>query len=220
MDKVVLFGNKSTARDIFYDLKYYSNYDVVGFTVDREYLDSDSIFELPVSPFDIVETVFPPSRHKMLIAVGYVLNNKIRKERYFRSKEMGYELINFISPNSIIYPETAIGDNCIIGHHAVISPSARIGNDVIIGSCCIVGHDVIIGDHCFISVATAISGGVSIGPCCFLGTNSTIRNKVSIGEECVIGAGAIILENIGDRSVYLGEPATLLPISSEELPLG
>ncbi|OGW37726.1 MAG: hypothetical protein A2Y97_13415 [Nitrospirae bacterium RBG_13_39_12] len=220
MEKVILFGNQSVAKEIFFYLKYFSDYEVVGFTVDREYLESDSLFELPVSPFDIVETVFPPDKHKMFIAVGYVQNNKIRKERYFQSKEMGYQLINFISPKSIIYPGTMEGDNCKIGHYAVISPGAKIGNNVIIGNGCMIGHDVIIGDHCYFSGGVSVAGSVSIGSCSYLGTNSTIRNKVSIGKECVIGAGAIILENTEDRSVYLGEPATLLPISSDKLPLG
>jgi sugar O-acyltransferase (sialic acid O-acetyltransferase NeuD family) len=220
MEKVIIFGNKSIAREAFYYLKYYSNYEVVGFTVDREYLESVSLCNLPVQPFDIVESAFPPNRHKMLIAVGYVQNNKIRKERYFRSKEMGYELINFISPNSVMHPETAIGDNCIIGHYTVISPDAEIGNNVIIASGCMIGHDVIIGDHCFFSPGVSVAGSVNIGSGSYLGVNATIRNKVSIGKECVVGAGAILLEDIEDRSVYIGEPANKLPISSDALPLG
>lgn len=219
MDKIIIYGNKSIAREAFYYLKYFTDYKVVGFTVDRDYMESDTLLHLPVLPFDIVETTFPPNRHKMLIAVGYVQNNKIRKERYFRSKEMGYQLINFISPKSILHPETAVGDNCIIGHNTVISPDARIGNNVIIASGCLIGHDVIIGDHCFFSPGVSVAGSVDIGSCCFLGTNATIRNKVSIGKECVIGAGAIILQNTEDKSVYVGEPATLLPISSDKLPL-
>ncbi len=220
MDKVVLFGNQSTARELFYCLKYYSDYEVVAFTVDREYLQSDRLFDLPVIPFDMVKTGFPPDKHKMFIAVGYVQNNKIREEKYFRSKEMGYQLINFISPKSITYPGTVNGDNCIIGHCAVISPTAKVGNNVIIEYGCTIGHDVIIGDHCFFSNGVSVAGGVSIGSYSYLGVNSVIRNKVSIGKECVIGAGAILLEDAEDRSVYLGEPATKLPISSDKLPLG
>jgi sugar O-acyltransferase (sialic acid O-acetyltransferase NeuD family) len=220
VDKVIIYGNKSIAREAFFYLKYYSDYEVVGFTVDREYLESDSLLQLPVTPFDIVETAFSPSSHKILIAVGYVQNNKIRKAKYLRSKEMGYQLINFLSPKSIIHPETLVGENCIIGHNTVISPDAKIGNNVIIASGCLIGHDVIIGDHCFFSPGVSIAGSVDIGSCCYFGTNSTIRNKVSIGKECVIGAGAIILENTEDNSVYLGVPATLLPISSNKLSLG
>lgn len=220
MEKVIIYGNKAVAREIYYGFKYFSNYEVVSFTVDRESFDGDRLLDLPVIPFDIVRAKLSPDKYKMFIAVGYVKNNKIRKERYYKSKEMGYQLINFISPKSIILPETPVGDNCFIGHYAIISPDAKIGNNVIISNSCAIGHDAVIGDHCFIADGAGVSGGVSIGSCSFLGARSTIRNKVSIGNECVIGAGAIMLENAEDRSVYLGEPATLLPISSNELPLG
>jgi sugar O-acyltransferase (sialic acid O-acetyltransferase NeuD family) len=220
MEKVIIFGDKATAREAFFFLKYYSDYEVTGFTVDREYFEADSLLQLPVSPFDLVESTFPPSEYKMLIAVGYVQNNKVREERYYQAKEMGYQLVTFISPKSIIHPQTPVGDNCFIGHFTVISPDAKIGNNVLIGNGCAIGHDVIIGDHCFFSNGVSVAGSVSIGPCSYIGTNATIRNKVSIGKECVIGAGAILLENAADRSVYLGEPAILLPIASNELPLG
>jgi sugar O-acyltransferase (sialic acid O-acetyltransferase NeuD family) len=220
LEKVIVFGNKSTARELFYLLKSYTDYEVVGFSVDKDFLESDKLFQLPVVPFDTVESVFPPASHKMMIAIGYVQNNKIRRERYFRAKEMGYQLVNFVSPKAILHPETMVGDNCMIGHYTVISPGVRIGNNVLIGHGCMIGHDVIIGDHCFFSNATSVAGSVKIGSSCYFATNSTIRNKVSIGKECVVGAGAIILENIGDKTVHLGEPATMLSISSDELPLG
>ena len=220
MDKVVLFGNQSTAREAFFFLKYFSDCEIAGFTVDREYMVGDRLLDLPVLPFDTFQETFPPKQYRMLIAVGYVQNNKIRKERYLRAKEMGYQFITFISPKAVTYPETVVGENCIIGHYAVISPDTQIGTNVIIGSGSTVGHDVVIGDHCFLSNDVSIAGRVNIGECCYLGTNSTIRNKISLGKECVIGAGAILLENAEDRSVYLGEPATLLPIPSNELPLG
>jgi len=220
MDKVVIFGNQSVAREAFYYLKYDSDHEITGFTVDREFLHDDHFLDLPVVPFDAVVSVFPPHEHKMIIAVGYINNNKIRKDRYFQAIRMGYQLLSFISPKSVVYPGTLQGKNCIIGHCTVISNGTQIGNNVIIGSGCTIGHDVILEDHCFLSNGVSISGRVRIGECCYLGTNAILRNKITVGKECVIGAGAILLENAEDRSVYLGQPATLLPIPSDKLPLG
>jgi acetyltransferase-like isoleucine patch superfamily enzyme len=62
-----------------------------------------------------------------------------------------------------------------------------------------------------------VSGGVTVEPYCFIGTNATIRNRIHIGSECVIGAGALVLEDLNDKSVCLGTAAELLPISSERL---
>ena len=220
LEKIIVFGNKSVARIAYNDLTYYSNYEVAGFTLDREHIDKDTLFELPVVPFDKVVSIFPPDEYKMIIAIGYILVNKLRAQRYYQAKKMGYQLISFISPKSTTYPDLTVGDNSQVGHNSVIAPDVKIGNNVLIGPNCVIGHDVVLHDHCFLSGSNAISGSVVVRPYCYLGTGSTIRNKVTIARECVIGAGAIILEDTDERSVYLGEPAKLLPITSDKLSLG
>ncbi len=220
MEKLIIYGNKSVARGAYLGFRRNPKYEVVAFTVDREVLEGDRFCELPIVPFDTVSKEFPPEAHSMFIAVGYVGNNRIRKERYLRSKEMGYRLVNAISSTSIVSPESTIGENCIIGQFVVISDNVRIGNNVYISTACTIGHDVVIGDHCLLSDGVSVGGSASIGSCSYLGMRSIIRNKVSIGNDCVIGAGALMLEDADNGSVYMGEPATLLPISSEKLPLG
>ena len=220
MEQVVIFGKGLFAQEIFSCLQYYSDYEVVGFTVDSEHLDSDILFDLPVVSFDIVPEVYPPAEHKMLVAISYYRNNRARQDMYVRAKGIGYELVNYISPKAVTYPGTLEGDNCIIGHGTVIAATARVGSNVVFESGCTVGHHAVIGDHCFFSNGVAVAGDVRIGSYAYVGTNATIRNSVDIGTESVIGAGAIILESTDARSVYLGEPATLLPIASDQLPLG
>ncbi len=217
MAKVVLFGNRTEARTVYYDLTYFSHHEVVGFTVDREYLAEDTFLQLPIVPFDEVTTVFPPGAHEMFIAIGYASVNRLRADRYLQARKMGYSLLSYVSSRATIYPEVQIGDHCRISHNCVVFPGSRIGNNVAIGADCVIGHDVTLGDHCFLSSGVGVSGGVTMGPYCFLGTNATIRNRIQIGRECVIGAGALILENLEDQCVCLGNPADLLPISSEKL---
>jgi hypothetical protein len=89
LEKVVLFGNNSTARTAYSDLRYYFNYQVAGFTIDREYIDKDTLYQLPVVPFDEVSSIFPPGQYKMMIAIGYIQVNKLREQKYFQVKEMG-----------------------------------------------------------------------------------------------------------------------------------
>ena len=220
MEKLIIYGNKSVARGAYSGFRRNPKYEVVAFTVDREYLEGDRFCDLPIVPFDTVKNEFPPEAHRMFIAVGYVGANKIRKERYLRSKEMGYRLVSAVNPTAIVNPEMTIGENCIVGPFAVVSESARIGNNVFISTACTIGHDVVIGDHCFLSDGVSVGGSVSIGARSYLGIRSIIRNKVSIGNDCVIGAGALMLQDAEDGCVYMGEPATLLPISSDKLPLG
>ena len=218
--KLIIYGNKSVARGAYSGFSRSPKYEVVAFTVDRESLEGDRFCGLPVAPFDTVNKAFPPETHGMFIAIGYVKTNKLRKERYLQSKDMGYRLVSSVSPTAIVNPGITIGENCVIGDFVVISDNVRIGNNVFISTACTIGHDVVIGDHCLLSDGVSVGGSVSIGSCAYLGMRSIIRTRVSIGNDCVIGAGALMLEDAEDGSVYMGEPATLLPISSEKLPLG
>jgi sugar O-acyltransferase (sialic acid O-acetyltransferase NeuD family) len=195
----------------------YSQYEVGGFCVDREFLHEETLLGLPVAPFDEVESIFPPSQFDMLIAIGYVAMNRLRAQRYAQAKEKRYRLVNFVSPNTIIYPGMTMGDNCQISHNCTIFQDVTLGNDVTIGANSVIGHDVVIGDHCFISSAVAIAGGVTIEPYCFVGTNATVRNRITIATESVIGAGAVLLEDTEPCSVHVGQAAEVLPITSREL---
>lgn len=219
MSDVVIFGNASIARLAYYDIAYRTKHTVVAFAVDKDFITEKQMFDLPVIDFENIQELFPPGKCKLFIAAGFMKLNKIREERYLQAKEMGYSFISIISERATIYPDLTIGENCYIGHNAVVYNDVSIGNNVFIGAGCNVAHDVVIKDHCFFSDAVAVSGFVNIGTNCFLGTNSTIRNKVTIGDACIIGAGANILEDIDDKSVIIGEPSRILPISSDKLPV-
>jgi len=71
-----------------------------------------------------------------------------------------------------------------------------------------------------VAAHVTLSGSVTVEPYCFLGANAIIRDRVTIAEACVIGAGALILEDTQPKEVYMGRPADLLPLLSNELPLG
>jgi sugar O-acyltransferase (sialic acid O-acetyltransferase NeuD family) len=220
LEKIVIYGNRAVALGMYHAFKARPDFEVVAFTVDRAVMQGDRFCELPIVPFDTVKSAFPPETHRMFIAVGYVKNNKIRRDRYLSSKEMGYRLPTLISPAAAMYAQTPIGDNCVVGSFTAIAPTAKIGNNVWIGDGCMIGEDVLIGDHCYLSGGVAVAGYSRVGSCCYFGIRSVVRNKVSIGNDCVIGAGALMLEDADDGSVYMGERATRLPISSDKLPLG
>jgi len=220
MEKVVLFGNGSVARVIYFFLTHDSPYEVTAFTVDREYIEEDTLFRLPVVPFADVESTYPPDEYKMLVAIGYTGINRLRAERYYQAKAMGYQFVSYVSSKATTWPGLVIGENCVIGANTVIQPFVEIRNDVVISTGCTIGHHTVVKEHCFLASGVAVAGGVTVEPYCLLGTNATIRNRITIARECVIGAGAVALEDTQERGVYMARPAQLLPLSSDVLPLG
>lgn len=217
MEKIIIFGNGVFAEHIYFTLTYDSPCEVVAFTVDGKYIEDDGLFGLPVVPFEAVESMFPPSDHKMTVAVSFQKVNRLREEKYVQAKAKGYQLINYISSKASLFPNTVTGDNCIILENAVIGPLVEIGNNVIIASGAIVGHHAVLKDHCFISPGSIILGRVTVGEYCLIGANATVKEEVTVARESLIGSGVSITKNTQERGVYFNPPAALYPKRSDEL---
>jgi sugar O-acyltransferase (sialic acid O-acetyltransferase NeuD family) len=199
---VVIFGTGDFARVAEVYLHEDSQFEVVAFTVDERYRQSDRLGELPIVAFEDLAKSHPPSEFSMLVAIGFSRVNKARAEVYERCKDRGYELITYVNSQASHVGELSLGGNCFVFEENVIQPNVRVGNDVILWSGNHVGHDSEIGDHCFIASHAVISGNVKIGPYCFVGVNATIRDGVTIAPECVIGAGALIMRDTEPGAVY------------------
>jgi sugar O-acyltransferase (sialic acid O-acetyltransferase NeuD family) len=217
MDKVVIFGASLFGELCHHYLTYDSSFKVVGFTVDRKYMTSESLFGLPIVPFSEVETVFPPSEHKMIVLISFQKVNRVREEKYLQAKTKGYELISYISSKSSIWPGLAIGDNCFIGANCAVEPFVTIGNNVTVTSSVVVGHHVILKDNTFVAPGAVILGGVTVEPYCLIGANATIKEGVTIARECIIGAGVSITKSTKEKGVYFNRPPELYPKPSDEL---
>lgn len=219
MEKVVIFGTtKAAVRNHFY-LTHDSPYQVVAFTVDRSYMKQDTFCGLPVTPFEEVESVYPPSDYKMFISIYASRVNKTRAEKYYQAKAKGYELISYVSSKALTWPGMIVGENCFIGEGSICTPFPlpKIGNDVVIMAGVFIGHDSVIQEHCFVASRAVILGGVTVEPYCCIGANATIVGGVTVTRECVIGAGAVIHESTREKGVYRVDPPSLLPLSSDKL---
>lgn len=201
MAKVVIFGTGQIAEVTHFYLTNDSTHEVVAFTVDKEFLSSDSFHNLPVIAYEDIIEKYPPNEYKLFIAMSYKKVNKLRTEKFFDAKSKGYECVSYISSKATYY-NTSIGENCFIFENNVIQPFTKIGDNCILWSGNHIGHHSTIENHCFIASHVVISGNVTIGEYSFLGVNSTIANNLKIGKSNIIGSGAIIFKDTDDGSVY------------------
>ena len=202
--KLIIFGTGDIAQLAFYYFSNYSNYEVVAFTVDQQYLLGHDFCNLPVIEFELLYEHYPPCEYFLFVAISYKKLNSIRKEKYIAAKKLGYRLASYISPHATILNNNMIGDNCFILENNTIQPYVSIGNNVTLWSGNHIGHHSVINDHTFIASHVVISGGVKIGEQCFIGVNSTVRDHINIGDRCIVGAGSILLSDAEPEGVYVG----------------
>ncbi len=215
--KLVLFGNGAVAEVLHHQFSRHTDYEIVGFTVDRDYVGDGRCCGLPLVAWEDVASVWPPDSHELMVAIGYVRVNRLRAERVAQAREMGYRLASYVHPQASLWDGFILGENCRINENVIIQPFASIGDNVFIGAGSLIGHHTTIGDHCHLSAGVHVAGQVDIGAYCYFGIHSTVRNRVSVAPRCVIGAGAVLLGDTVERGVYMAPAAELLPIDSDRL---
>jgi sugar O-acyltransferase (sialic acid O-acetyltransferase NeuD family) len=202
--KVVILGASAIAEIAYEYFTYDSNYEVVAFSVDREYLKETSLFGLPVVPFDELPRCYAPAEHCFLAATNYNRHNALRKRFYQEAKALGYTPASYVSSRAFVWRNCQVGEHCFIFEDNTLQPFSRTGNNVVLWSGNHIGHHSTIGDHTFVSSHVVISGFVAIGESCFLGVNSTFANDISVGNNCVVGAGALVIGNVPDDQTVVG----------------
>lgn len=219
MDKLIIFGAGDIAKLAHYYFSCDSEYEVTGFTVDKEYMTADVFLGLPVVDFEEIVDCCPPATHKMFIALSYAKMNRVRAQKYFKAKEMGYQLATYVSSKCTFLTDKPVGNNCFILEDNTIQPFVEIGNNVTLWSGNHIGHDSVIEDHCFLASHIVVSGNVRINQYCFIGVNATLRNSITIARETLVGAGAIIMKNTVEKGVYVPEKTKLLNTKSDRIKL-
>ena len=205
-NKVIIFGLNDFAELAHYYLTNDSNYDVVGFTVNYEYLKDCTFKGLPVIAFEEIELHFPPDKYLLFSPMTGIRMNTVREKIYLQGKLKGYEYASYISSKAVIF-NNEIGENCFILENNTLQPFTKIGNNVILWSGNHIGHHSIIEDHVFFTSHVVMSGHCLIKKRAWIGVNSTLRDYITVGEGCLIGMGSLITKSTDNYSFYLGSPA-------------
>jgi sugar O-acyltransferase (sialic acid O-acetyltransferase NeuD family) len=201
--KLVLIGDGTFAEVAFEYFSFDSEYEVVGFAVEREFKQRHELLTLPVVAFEEIEQFFKPSEHSFFVAITYFKLNRVRSRYVELAKAKGFTPASYVSSQAFVWQNCQIGEHCFIFEKSVVQPFAVIGDDVIIWSSGFIAHHSQVGNHTFVAAHVVINGTVTIGTHCFLGANSTIANHLHIGNDCLIGAGSLVLSDVEDSQIVM-----------------
>lgn len=214
--KLLIVGDSAFAEVAYECFTHDSDFEVVGFCVEREFLKRDELFGLPVVVAEDIESRFDPAETWFYAAIVYTRLNRVRERLYESFKAKGYKPASYVSSRAFVWRNVAVGEHCFIFEDNTVQPFVRIGDNVVLWSGNHIGHHSVVEANCFIASHVVVSGFCKIGRNSFLGVNATISNNVTIGDDNWIGLGVTIVRDTPADSLYKGQRFEASPTPASE----
>lgn len=212
--KLVIVGDSAFAEIAHEYFDADSEYEVVGFSVERAFLRQSELHGLPVVAFEEVESRFAPGSHHVFVAAVYTQLNRLRARLAAEAKAKGYALASYVSSRSFVWRNVEIGEHCFVFEDNTVQPFVKIEDNVVLWSGNHIGHHSTIRKNCFVSSHVVISGYCDIGENSFLGVNATLANNLSVGKDNWIGPNTAIMKSTVDGAFYKTKNAEKAELSA------
>lgn len=134
------------------------------------------------------------SRHRLAARLG------LEPQRY----------ATVVHPAASLAPGTEVGAGSVLLAGVVVTAPQRIGAHVVAMPQVLLTHDDAIGDHVTLAGRVCLSGGVRVGEGAYVGAGALIREGLSIGAWSLVGIGSVVLGDVPDHEVWVGNPARRL----------
>ena len=183
---------------------------IVGFLDDDVSLHGTLILDKPVlGNMTLLKSL--KNSHNVEAVYCPIGNIKIRVKLLKYANSLGYQLPNFIHESSVVGPNVSMGKGIYIMPGTIVMPSAKISNYCMLSMGITIGHDTSFDEGVFVANGCNIGGNIIFKKETFVGMGATIISGVKfIGENSVIGAGSVIIKDVLDNSVVVGNPGKVI----------
>mgnify|MGYP000014643663 CR=1 FL=1 len=207
MKKLVIVGTSDLGQIAYEYFTYDSDYDVVAFAVNREFIQEDKLYGLPIVALEDLADLYPNDEFCVHVALTYQGVNTVRRRLFDELKAQDYTFANYISSKAFVWRNVELGENVFIFENNVVQPFCKVGNCVVLWSGNHIGHHSEIKDNCFISSHVALSGRCVVGENCFIGVNSSIGDNIKLAPFGWFGQGCVVTKDTIENRIYTGVPA-------------
>lgn len=204
-NKLIILGSGGHSKVVIDILLQNNEYEIVGL-IDNNV--GDRTLDIPVIGTDKdLDIMFKDGIKNAFVAIG---NNSIRRALIIKLKNIGFNIINVISEDSVVSKSVKLGNGILIMPGAIINACSQIGDGCIINTRSSIDHDCIISEYTHIAPGSTIAGSVKIGLECFLGVGSKIIDGIEIKDKTTIGAGSTVIKSMEGNSIIVGTPGKII----------
>lgn len=214
MKKLVIFGGSGIGMIAASIAEDNQEYEVLGFLNDvievGSYIGKYKKFPVIGKSEDYVKY---KDMKDCYFCIAYVGMQR-EKETFSKISELD------ITPDryaTLIHPTAVIPSGyCKIGNGVIIAPLAQLSpdstmadNTMLLGNA-FLGHDSFMDTFAHVATNGVIGANVHVGKSVHIGSNATVREKVTIGDYSLVGSCSLVLKDVPENSIVVGNPARLL----------
>jgi sugar O-acyltransferase (sialic acid O-acetyltransferase NeuD family) len=204
-------GNGSVIADAITDARLLGSSDahIYGFLNDRMN-KGDQIAGYPVLGSLSEVQFFLKQGCRFVFAIYRIDGQRERIELFNNLKIPVESLFTFIHPMAYVAPSARIGNG------VVIMPHVSVSSEAVIGDCCLlmvnssIGHNTVLAAHCHLAAQSCLSSHVLLNEGVHIGLNATVREHLTLEKYSTLGMGSVLLNNIGEQEIWVGNPARFL----------
>lgn len=206
MGKAVIIGAGTYGQVYAEYLDEVSRYEVSGFLDDDPAKAGTSIRGVPVlGPTEALDRLGDQGIHNVFAPIG---NNRRRVELLEEARSLGLKTPCFIHPSNHLHRSIQVGDGVYILEGCHVMPLTVFEDYAMVSAGVNVAHHVTVGRGAFLSQGSNVGASLEIGAFAFVGIASVIMTGVKrVGRDSVVGAGAVVIRDVPDDTVVVGNPA-------------
>lgn len=213
-EKIIILGtggNSIDILDVINDINTKQGkktYDCLGFLDDDE-----TSWNQKVSGLEVLGPLRSASEYRdahFINGIGNPNNFWEKEEIIFQTKIPPEKFSTLIHPTASVSKMAELGRGTVIFQNVTVASGVKIGDHVVVLPNSVISHGCQIEDYTCITGGVCISGEVNIGKASYLGTNCSIIGKIKIGNFSLIGMGSVVLHDVPENCMYVGNPAKFL----------
>ncbi len=202
--KVILVGYSGHGLAVADSINTQNSHKLIGY-IDQQPKEFNP-FKLDYFGTDNSDVFLRIKNNKLKVILG-VGDNVLRSKIFNQYNYEKISFINVIDKTSNLSKYITYGIGNFFSRNTIVNSFSTIENNCILNSGCIVEHECFLGSHVHIAPGAVLCGNVKIGEYSFIGANSSIKQGISIGKNVIVGAGSVVINNIPDYEIWVGNPA-------------
>jgi sugar O-acyltransferase (sialic acid O-acetyltransferase NeuD family) len=120
------------------------------------------------------------------------------------------EQVTMIDPTAVVAASAALGEGSYANAGAIVAAGVRAGVSCSVNRGGSIGHHSVLGDYVSVGPGAVTGGECHLQRGAFLGVGCVLAPGITVGANAVVGAGAVVVGDVREGAVVVGNPARVM----------